>query len=851
VTLRRLVVAGVFLGAVLGATPASAQQLPAAEAPVIVPPRVTVDRGVVYPDQALREGITAPVVVVLIVEVDEGGHVRSAVPVEAKGHGFDEAAVAAARQLAFDPATRDGRPIAAKITMRYTFTPPAPRLVGRVARLASDTPIAGARVVVRDATGAEHVVTTEADGTWRVPGLPSGPVHVTATAAGRAPEAADETLALGEETSVVLRLDVEHAAAAPDAGGLEEVMIRGNRPPREVTKRTLSRAEIERSPGTHGDALLSLQNLPGVARPPPLSGALAVRGSGPGDTNIFIDGTNVPLVYHFGGLSSVVPTEILQSIDFYPGNYGATYGRGMGGVVDVGLRDPLKTGYHALGQIDLLGARALVEGPIAGGWSFLAAAQRSWFDVILPPVLKATGAGAVALPKYADYQIELQKDFGSRSSFRFLFFGSDDAFDFVNPTPNATDPTLGGNLSYHTDFWRVQARFETAFSESTRLRLVAAYGQDTESINLGPDLLHVVVHPLSGRAELTHKLWPRVVVNAGLDVMYEPYDLTLQFPAITRPGVPAGGPGQPPLRSASSSDLFLPAGYVELELAPWSGARVVPGFRLDYDSATKRVDADPRITVRQAIRSDFPRTVLKAGIGQYHQPPNPLDTDPRFGQAHLFSNRSIQVDAGVEQEFTRQLDLSTDVFYKWMDSLVVPGAWNSGRGFAYGVEWLLRYKPDEHFFGWLSYTFSRSERSDVPGQPYYLFAFDQTHILTLVASLKLPRGWQLGARFRLTSGDPYTPTTTGAYDAAVGTQLGVSAYPIDGSRLPLFHQLDLRLDKVWTGRHMRLNFYVDLQNVYDSSNPFVVTYNYNFTKSAYVNGLPILPIIGLRGEFLP
>lgn len=853
--LRGIVAASVGLAVSAGVAPARAQQLPAAEAPAIVPPRVENDRGVIYPEQALREGIAAPVVVVLVVEVDDGGHVRSAVPEQPQGHGFDEAAVAAARRIAFEPATRDGKPIAARITMKYTFTPPAPRLVGRVARRASDTAIGGARVLVRDSAGAEHAVTTEADGTWSVPGLPPGPVHLEASAPGRAPSIADEMLALGEETSVVMRLDVdvERSEAPPDAGSsdVEEVTIQGTRPPREVTKRTLARAEIERSPGTHGDALLSLQNLPGVARPPPLSGALAVRGSGPNDTNVFIDGTNVPLVYHFGGLSSVVPTELLQSIDFYPGNYGATYGRGMGGVVDVGLRDPLKTGYHALGQIDVLGARALVEGPIAGGWSFLAAAQRSWFDLILPPLLEAAGAGAVALPQYADYQIELQKDFGARSSLRFLFFGSDDAFDFVNPTPNATDPTLGGNLSYHTDFWRLQARFETVFSESTRLRLLAAYGQDTETINLGSDLLHVVLHPLSGRAELTQKLWPGTVANVGLDVMYEPYDLTLQLPAISRPGVPSGGPGQPPIRSTSSSDLFLPAGYIEIEQMPWAGARLVPGLRVDYDSATKRVDVDPRVTFRQAIRSDFPRTTLKAGIGEYDQPPSPIDTDPRFGQRGLFSNRSLQIDGGVEQEFTRQLDLSTDVFYKWMDRQVVAGAWNSGRGFAYGVEWLLRYKPDDHFFGWLSYTFSRSERSDVPGQPYYLFAFDQTHILTAVASVKLPRGWQIGARFRLTSGDPYTPTATGAYDATVGTQLGVSAYPIDASRLPLFHQLDLRLDKVWTRRHMRLNFYVDLQNAYDSNNPFVVTYNYNFTKSAYVNGLPLLPILGVRGEFLP
>ena len=69
------------------------------------------------------------------------------------------------------------------------------------------------------------------------------------------------------------------------------------------------------------------------------SGQLVVRGSAPEDTTIFVEGVDVPLVYHFGGVSSVIPTELLEKIDFYPANYSSVYGRGMGGMVDVGLED--------------------------------------------------------------------------------------------------------------------------------------------------------------------------------------------------------------------------------------------------------------------------------------------------------------------------------------------------------------------------------------------------------------------------------------------------------------------------------------------------------------------------------
>src|SRR6185295_18623854 len=100
--------------------------------------------------------------------------------------------------------------------------------------------------------------------------------------------------------------------------------------------------EITKIPGTNGDALRSVHDLPGVARPPGLDGALIVRGSSPRDSDVFIDGTEVPLVYHFGGLSSVVPSETLDRIDFYPGNFGPEFGRISGGVVDVGMKAPQK-----------------------------------------------------------------------------------------------------------------------------------------------------------------------------------------------------------------------------------------------------------------------------------------------------------------------------------------------------------------------------------------------------------------------------------------------------------------------------------------------------------------------------
>ncbi len=190
------------------------------------------------------------------------------------------------------------------------------------------------------------------------------------------------------------------------------------------------------------------------------------------------------------------------------------------------------------------------------------------------------------------------------------------------------------------------------------------------------------------------------------------------------------------------------------------------------------------------------------------------------------------------------------------------GSKNEGLGYAVGGELLLKYKPDDRFFGWLAYTISRSIRQDNVLDEEQLANFDQTHNLTLLGSVQLGKGWTLGARFRLASGSLVTanvcdPSQEGCdpnainsiYYAPSGTYSAVPATDDQQERLPLFHQLDFRMDKKWKFEDWAFSMYVDVQNVYNKQASETITYNYNFTDRSFVMGLPILPSIGLRGEF--
>lgn len=844
------------LGLGLGASDAHAQGneagRPAAKAGDVVPPRLEKDSPARYPEQALRAGIRDRVVVQLVLEVDTNGVVKNASIDKPIGNGFDEAAASAASSLVFAPATRNGTPIAAMIRFSYTFEAPRARIAGRIVRDVNDAPIADAAVLVTEEGGTVHQATTDADGRFRVDDLGAGKLHVHVEARGRRAQDLDEEVAPGEEASILLRLGSNEAPPPPPPDlppgeVVEEVRVRGERPPREVTKRSIPREEIALIPGTNGDALRSLQNLPGVARPPPFGGALVVRGSAPQDTQYFVDGTNIPLVYHFGGLSSVLPTEVLDKIDFYPGNFGAQYGRGMGGIVDVAVRGPKDDGkLHGMAQVDFIDARIVAERSLGKGWSVLVGGRRSYFDLWLGPILAET-TGVSTAPRYYDYQVMLKKQFGPDHELRFFLFGSDDRVSIFG-ADGGGDFVLGGGIRAMTAFWRIQARYLYKINAKTRITAVAAYGGDRINFGFGSNYLDVSIQPLSVRAEVSHRIARPATVNLGMDILYQPYDLSVRFPRPTRPGVPDGGLAAPLLTQNISDSVYTPAAYADVELVPFKGTRIVPGIRADYTKQIKGWDVSPRIVFRQDLTSGGPRTTVKGGVGMYYQPPSPQELDAVFGQPGLKTNRATHLTLGLEQEVGNHVELSVEGFYKKLDRLVVQDAKNNGDGRVYGTEWLLRWKNDPKLFGWIAYTLMRSERRDSPDELLRLFEYDQTHILTAIISRALGDGWRVGGRFRLVSGNLYTSNNYGALDIDRASYQPVSSFPLFGERLGAFHQLDFRIDKTLDAKPLKLTAYLDIQNVYFHRSEEGTSYNFNYTRSSPVLGLPILPILGLRGD---
>jgi TonB family protein len=776
-TIRFVGAATIAVGlALVVSSPARAQGL--------VAPKVTRAANPEYPS-----GGHGDVEVVLELVVDPTGHVADAKVVASGGAAFDAAALGAARDLVFEPATRDGVPIAAQIPFAFRFVEPPPPPAHE-------------------------------------------PAPAPAPAAPRAPE----------------------PPAPPDSA--IEVAVEGEQPPREATRHAIDGADARTMPGTNGDPLRAVEALPGVARPPGLSGLLIVRGSSPEDSEVFVNGAWVPFAYHFGGVTSIVPGDLLKSIDLYPGNFGPEYGRAVGGVVDMELRSPRKDRFGAMAQVDLLDGRAVVEGPLSARTRVLVAARRSWLDAWLGPLLRKNGTGVVTAPVYQDAQVMLEHDLTDRTTLRLTALGSDDRLALLLPSSSGGDLSATGDLSTVTSFVRVQLRSDTRLAGDGRWSNMIAWGPVWVRANAGAARVYEDFSVLEGRSDLRLKVVDSAHAVVGLDVREISASVTTELPPTPAAGEATDAPtfGRPLRQLAASGSFWWPGAYAMLDVAPIGAVHVLPGVRVDYGQDTRRWTIDPRLSARVTVAPD---TTLKAGVGVYHEPPQPQQSIPPYGTPGLRSPWAAQTSAGVEQRIGSAVELSAEGFYNDLRDLVIAHAsenatasgtayGNDGSGRAYGLELLAKARVGR-FRGWLSYTLSRSERSDGPGQPAHLFAYDETHVLSALGSYDLGLGWSVGARFRYVTGLPETPYVGGLVDLDAGSYAPVSGAQY-AARLAPYDALDLRLEKEWDFRSWKLAAYVEVRNVYDAPNPEGTAYRYDYARSQPAAGLPILPIVGVRGE---
>ncbi|MEA2696214.1 MAG: hypothetical protein QOI66_485 [Myxococcales bacterium] len=777
--------------------PAASAQPAAPDAVALTPPKLVTFVDATYPPAAKAAGLQADVD--LEMTIDATGKVTEARVVAPVGNGFDEAALDAARRFVFQPARRGDKAIAARISYRYVFafsaeaTPvPSPgELEGKVPSPGNDQSVAGA----------------------------SAPVEQTKQAA-----------------------TAEYGATATIEA-----------PPREVTKRSLSGDELLRVAGTRGDPLKAIEYMPGVGRSPQAEFVI-IRGASPADSEVQFEGAPVYRLYHFGGLTSFVQPRLLDKIDLYPGNFSARFGRKMGGIVDVGVRDPKTDALHGMVDINIIDSSFLIEGPITQNWSFAVAAKRSYIDLFIDKLVPKDEATITAAPVYWDYQAMLAYKPSDNDRFRAMVYGSYDDLKLILAHPADSDPSIRGGVSSASQFHRAQLVWQHKYNAAIEHEINVSVGPFSFSENVGPDVaVQIPGYDAFLRAEWRARLADQLRLIGGLDVSYNWFDFSYDGPRATQlDGDPdAFGPltGRQSVKLHDKDGFLRPAGYLEALWQVTQRLTLVPGGRVDYLGDVHRWTVDPRLTGRYQLTGT---TILKGGVGLFSQAPSGAESLPVLGNPHLRPGRAQHYSVGVEQDVGARLKLTAEGFYKRLSGLPVnspvPGENlnNDGIGRIYGAEVSAKLRPTTKSSGFLSYTLSRSERND-HGLEWRRFNWDQTHILTVAGAYRMGRGWDLSGTFRYVTGNPITPVVGSVYNANTDTyKPGYGA--INSARSNDFHRLDLRVEKSWHVKSGSIAAYLDVQNAYNRHNEEGRSYNYNFTKSGVISGLPLIPSLGVRGE---
>ena len=844
-----------------------------------VPKLIHFERAVLPPSE---EAISPSAAVVLELAITAEGKVEEAKVIESSERDtFDQAAVDAARKFEFEPAEIDDQPTAVRVKYRYVFSavtepkeeaPANVEFSGIVREKKTGKPLADVRIEL----DGSPAVKTDSQGQFIIEHAPPGTHSVTLVGPNFTPIGTEETLTAGSKHQVTYDVEVQVEHLPKELRSDLEIVVISSRLHKSIAVTTVNADQGARAAGTGGDVIKVVENLPGVARSAVGSGQLVVWGAGSADTRVYVEGVHIPSLYHEGGYRSVIHSDLVKNVELQPGGYGSTYGRGLGGVVVVGLKRLAADGYHGSANLDAIDAAASLRGNVGKKWRFQAAGRRSHLDTVLRGVSSQDVGQFVPIPRFWDAQFRLGY---TPSDDESVEFGAMLSSDSINRSLVEADPQDNKTNLKESGFQRFYMSYQRSLADGGNVSVVPYFGTDRidQTIKYGdiPAQLSNRTKVFGFRASHTASAGKNLATTAGLDTEFTWSQLNRQG-SITTP--PREGDilvfGQMPSDQVNADQWSTMIGgiapYGELDISLFDEKlHIVPGMRFEPTLVggsriqparsgqppvgyyNESAPVEPRLAMRYAASS---RISLRAAVGIYHQPPLPDDLSTVFGNPQLGLSRAWHAVLGSNFRLSKPVSVEITGFWVDQGDLVtrspLPSPLQSqaliqgGLGRAYGTQFLIRHDPSHRLFGWLSYTIMRSQRTDGGSREWRLFDFDQTHVFTALASYDLGRGFEVGGRFRYATGYPRTPVVGATYDARIDAYQPLFG-PHNSIRIPAFVQADLRFAKKFDlGERTHAELYLDIQNVTYRKNPEEIVYNYNYAQKTYITGLPILPVLG-------
>ncbi len=880
----------ILLIAALATDEGGAQE--SAEGPVLTrAPELVSEVLPVYPPEAIAAEVEGDVQVRLTIETD-----GSAVDVElvsGLGSGCDEASMTAARELRFTPAEVDGEVQAIRIVYTFSFrladvraTPeaePTGEFTGVVTDSLTGSPIAGVSVSLSES--GESTV-TDGDGRFRFERIQAGELTAVLFAEGYHRLVERLEVRPGERVEVA-------SALQPVAESPNVTVVRGRKPWREIERAPLSttpstvtshvsltRRDIDFTPGGMEDVIQAVGRQPGVVADPHY-GQFWIRGGDSGETVFYLDRVALYNPFHLAGFNSLFNPELLDTAEVYLGATPAVYRDGLSGVLDVRYYDGTPGRWD--GTVDVStatakGVQAFAVGPRRQSTVVLGG-RRTYFEPIFAVMRELNLVGQYFLtPRFGEVFGRYVARPGPHTRMRLSALYSDDLISFEEDESD-DDPLweVKGKLRMLNRTFLAWGDVFYEVPAGGSLIVTASYLAETsENDRRGAFDVHddTLFRRIGGRADLRTPLFADNMLSAGFDVgMVE----------LVNEGDVLDGRSIPTWDSLPLADYGLPIIHVDPRLVVPDGAVYVEddwqgiiggldarlGLRWSFANPTGQQLLSPRL----GVAYNFPsRTTVKLAAGMYHQPPlDPLVLDETWGNPDIRAERNVHVVAGVDQLLPFGALIRAEVYYKWMDQLVVNPDnredvergityTNDGTGWASGLD--LSYMMRTGRLGAVaqySLLFTRRTNPLNRIQPQtFAPPQDQRHtaLVGLNVTVGKRRDWILSASYQVHSGRPHTPVNPVLNSAADGYifELG----ELNSERYGTFHEINVRSEIFRHFRRAKFTFYVEVLNVTNFQSEFLYIWgdattdeegNLRAPERRTFTHLPIRPWFGFRLEF--
>lgn len=682
---------------------------------------------------------------------------------------------------------------------------------------------------------------TDANGNFLITQVPPGIYRLQASFLGYKTELTPEYRVNHVTPYVQIELEEENAS-------LNEVVVTASPfqkvPESPVSLRVIGLQEIEKAPGANRDISKVVQNYPGVAFSPiGYRNDLIVRGGGPSENRFYLDGVEIPNINHFstqgasGGPVGLIDADLIRSVKFYSGAFPADKGNALSSVLRDGdmERNSLKATLGA-SEVSLSS-----NGHIGNKTSYLVSVRQSYLQALFKIL------GLPFLPAYTDASFKIKTRFDSHNELTLLGLGGidrmklnlgiegEDAEYMLSYLPEINQETYTvGGVYRHYSQRHVQS---IVLSQSYLNNRNVKYRDNDESSEENLTLrLGSIEQETKLRMENTSS-WSVWKVKAGFDLNYSRYKSNEYRKVFANA-----------LREYDyHTDLslwrwgmFASVDYA----APDKSFTASMGVRTDgnnYSDKMKELwrQLSPRLSVSYRLIEGL---TLSGHVGLYYQLPSYTalgfkGEEGEYVNRHLDYISVSQESLGLSWTPNENMELSVEGFYKLYghmpfslsDQIPLSCKGNDygtignealsseAKGRSYGVELMFKWLLTQKLNLSSSLTIFKSEFKDGEQGSYVPSAWDNRFILNMSGTYNFPKHWSLGAKVSCIGGSPYTP-----YDVEKSSL--VEAWNVQGrayydysrynqERLPVFGQLDVRVDKTFYLKKCMLGFYLDIQNI--------------------------------------